>query len=152
MSRDRVRRRRRDAPQPPQPLQEPDTEETRRPLYRIKLSESVRRALASNVVVDVEVCASGEPCARAGHCGNPAHVRVIVRGGGGSETCVLCADHWLAAREVYDAMAGGRVRYGPGAVNLIAMRRSPHLSELSADTDEDTSAGEGMGGAGDTAN
>jgi hypothetical protein len=138
MSRDRVPRRpRRDQPEPPPP--EPDTAETRKPLRRIKLSDSVRTVLTRNIAVDVEVCATGEPCAHAAHCGSQAHVKAIAPEGE-AMTRAWCADHWLAVRELYDAMSGGRISYGPGALNLIAMRRTPHPSD----------AGEGEGeGEGD---
>lgn len=127
MSRDGAPRRpRRDAPQQPPPEQ--DIAETRKPLYRIELSEGARSALNCNIAVDVEVCGTGEPCERAAACGNQAHVKVIVHEGE-RKTRLLCADHWLAIREIYDAMSGGRLNNGPGVANLIAMRRTPHPSD-----------------------
>lgn len=122
MSRDRLRRRdRRDVPELPPLEPEPGALPVSRPLDRVGLSVSVRRAVARNIRVDVEVCAAGEWCAWAG-CGRPGDVRVIARGGE-LKTRVLCVGHWVAVRAIYVAMAdGGGVHYGLGALNVIAMR------------------------------
>jgi hypothetical protein len=127
MGRDRVpRRRRRDVAKLPPP--EPDTAERRNPLYRIELSAGVRNALTRNVAVDVEVCATGEPCAQAAHCGSQAHVKVVAHEDE-LMTQALCADDWLAIRALYVARSGSRLNYGPGALNMISMRRTPHPSD-----------------------
>jgi hypothetical protein len=146
MSRDRMPRRRRDAPPPPR---EPEIAQNRKPLYRLRLSDSVRNVLNANIAVDVEVCATGEPCDRAAHCGSQAHVKVITHEAE-PQTLAWCADHWIAIRELYDAMSGGRVHYGPGALNLIAMRRTPRPCDAGEDTRE--VAGGDAGEGGDIAN
>lgn len=123
VSRDRVSRRGRgEVPELPPP--DPEVTQTRRPLDRRGLSGVARPALTGSIAVDVEVCATGEPCAQAARCGRTAHVKVFVHEGE-QRTRALCADHWLATREVYVAVSGGRVNYGPGAMNFIAMRRTP---------------------------
>jgi hypothetical protein len=107
-----------------EPLQsEQDGKQNRRPIYRIELSDSVRDFLNRNIPVDIEVCATGEPCAQAMHCVREAHVKVITQDSA-LQTRAWCADHWLAIRELYVAVSGDRLHYGPGALNLIAMRRT----------------------------
>jgi hypothetical protein len=102
--------------------------EAGKPLHRIHLTDKVRSILARNVRVTVDVCATGEPCAQVRRCGNEAHVRVIIH-----DTPrymrALCADHWLALQEIYGAISGNRVHYGPGARNIIGMRRTPQPSD-----------------------
>jgi hypothetical protein len=102
MCRDRIPRRKRDVPSPPPP--EPETAETNKPLYRLVLSDNVGESLRRNIAVHIDVCASGEPCESANHCGNQAHVKVIARGGE-LRARIWCADHWLAVREFYAALS-----------------------------------------------
>lgn len=131
MSREGVPKGRRGDVPEPSPA-EPEVAGTRRPLYRLKLSDQARSFLTSNIAVDVQVCATGEPCAKAADCGNQAHVKVTAPG---DEvlTQVWCADHWLALRELYVAASDDHIHYGPGALNLIAMRRTPHPSDSGED-------------------
>lgn len=126
MSRDRVRRRaRRDVPDVPS--LEPEVLAAAKPLFRIELVGSVRHAVARDIWVDVHVCATGELCAWAAQCGKLADVEVTARGGE-LKPRAWCVGHWRAVRAIYVAVAGGGggVRYGPGALNVIALREILH--------------------------